>query len=722
MPPRKKADAVRTDSIDTAILGAVANMITGAGQSDDPTTGWAPALGGRELWPAELQKLSENGLGDLTVSLKPLWIWCAGLRVDLDGDLRPAPHRAAAIMARRDIGDEERADLLKGGKALLERHLLDLGARDAFRMAHKHARQMGGGGVLVRTWPQQRLDQPLDLDGRRVVALVPMSGYHLRVKEIGRNPFSSRYGLPIWYSIDHTGGSGEWWASDVHWSHVLDFYGVRRLVPELALCAWSQWPAVSSLQACWDALRGMYAAALNNEDAQRRMSVFVIKYPNFAAAMGGNKDAFIEFLQTISQKLGVRGTYNAPPGGDVDTASLSLSGMGEINDWFKQLYATYERVPYGLLWDAGGSGLSKDTLTWDAWTTTLTGEFSEAGYAAAYKRLIDYVAHDVYAAEPSILKIEPGDFRQPSDRERLELRQMGATEAAAAIAAGIAPPEAFEEARYRGTFQTDVRVQKGWREKVTPPAAPQPDPAVSADAPIDSPEDIPDDTSAEDFAAQMTALGFAACEHGKKNRCLICRIERVRQVEAGPDGQPRFAGGWRAIRTDADFSGTSYLWLPVPEIERVATVQRAVDEIVPLEGYAPGDPMPAVYHVTALYLGETSRARAREVQTRAPPAAGPVVLRPVRVGTFPAQDDGRSPVFIELESAEIAALNGRLRDALAPLPPPEHVPFVAHITLGFARVTTEIAADLASIPVPPDLGESAELRFTFDGRDTVWPL
>lgn len=174
------------------------------------------------------------------------------------------------------------------------------------------------------------------------------------------------------------------------------------------------------------------------------------------------------------------------------------------------------------------------------------------------------------------------------------------------------------------------------------------------------------------------------------------------------------------LKTDAH-EGTAYLWLPVPEQERTAAVQRAVADFVPLEGYGVGDPMPSLYHVTALYLGPTSQARYRAVQARAPLAAGPpITLIPKRVLAFPAQDDGRSPIVIEIEGAEVSALHDRLRDVLAPLPPDEHHPFVAHVTLGFAVLPPDL--DLGAIPVPDDLGESAELRLTFDGRDTVWPL
>lgn len=552
---------VRTDATDTGVASILANYLTGAGDADDVNGAWSPLLGGRELWPQELERLSETWLGDLAIATKPRWLWTAGVRLDLDGDLRPAPSRAAAIMARTDIDDARKKSLLKGGRALIEQHLIDLGARDAFRAAFEHALMLGGGGVLIRTYPQAPLSQPLDMTGRTVIGLVPLSGYHLRVKRLGRNPLSGRYQLPVAYDIDHTGEEGEWWAGDVHWSHVLDIYGPRRRVPELAWgSGWSQWPAVSVLQTAWDAIRAFIAAGTNAEDAARRLSVFVIKHPDYAAKMMRSPDDFQTLLTTITQKLSTRATYHAPPGGDVSTASLGLGGMDGITGFFQQqLPVALGGIPYALVFDAAGSGLSKDTLVWDSWTTRLTGDFSAAGLAAGYVRLYNLVAPDVYANPPALRKVEPGDFLQPSDADRMALRVQGATEAAAIIAAGIAPPEAFEEARYRGTFNTDVSVPEGWRVKAavveqpaeSAPAAEEPAPTSDAD-PVLTPEDIPDDIGAEAFAAKMTEIGAVACEHGFKNKCPKCGIERVRQVEAGPDGQPVFGVAWRAIRTDAE--------------------------------------------------------------------------------------------------------------------------------------------------------------------------
>lgn len=77
------------------------------------------------------------------------------------------------------------------------------------------------------------------------------------------------------------------------------------------------------------------------------------------------------------------------------------------------------------------------------------------------------------------------------------------------------------------------------------------------DAPPGSaaPEDdtLPPDESAATLAADMTAHKVTECEHGKKNRCRICGVEREREVIPGKDGAPHtWAVKWRAIPKPGD--------------------------------------------------------------------------------------------------------------------------------------------------------------------------
>jgi phage gp29-like protein len=68
---------------------------------------------------------------------------------------------------------------------------------------------------------------------------------------------------------------------------------------------------------------------------------------------------------------------------------------------------------------------------------------------------------------------------------------------------------------------------------------------IVADATLDT--DDARREHAEALAEKMTALGISRCEHGRSNRCPLCGVERSRDVELGPDGEPAWAVAWRAV-------------------------------------------------------------------------------------------------------------------------------------------------------------------------------
>lgn len=82
----------------------------------------------------------------------------------------------------------------------------------------------------------------------------------------------------------------------------------------------------------------------------------------------------------------------------------------------------------------------------------------------------------------------------------------------------------------------------------TPPALP-PSTPTAPDAPTkDDDSEIKVDENVVQLAAGMTEHGVDACEHGRKNRCPLCGVERVRGISGlDPNGQPIWRVEWRAI-------------------------------------------------------------------------------------------------------------------------------------------------------------------------------
>lgn len=85
-----------------------------------------------------------------------------------------------------------------------------------------------------------------------------------------------------------------------------------------------------------------------------------------------------------------------------------------------------------------------------------------------------------------------------------------------------------------------------------PPAAVDPATGLSVD-PAAEDDALPPDDSAKNLAADMTAHSVTACEHGKKNRCRLCGVERERELVPGENGADHtWKVKWRAIPKPGD--------------------------------------------------------------------------------------------------------------------------------------------------------------------------
>jgi hypothetical protein len=78
-------------------------------------------------------------------------------------------------------------------------------------------------------------------------------------------------------------------------------------------------------------------------------------------------------------------------------------------------------------------------------------------------------------------------------------------------------------------------------------------PVGDASGEVDTEDDALDEPAIDEtiarLAAKMMEHGVDRCEHGIVNRCTKCGIERVRDFEPGPDGQPVWRKLWRPIGT-----------------------------------------------------------------------------------------------------------------------------------------------------------------------------
>ena len=179
------------------------------------------------------------------------------------------------------------------------------------------------------------------------------------------------------------------------------------------------------------------------------------------------------------------------------------------------------------------------------------------------------------------------------------------------------------------------------------------------------------------------------------------------------------------LRADADWTGTAYVYLDLDEagVSAWRALQITVGAMVHLEGYEPGDLAPAAPHVTLHYLGDVkARDRAAILAATAATVGSTRLpaLRAVGVTCFPAGDDGRSPVVLELATAGVGRLAKALREELAPWTTAEQHPrYRPHLTLGFARLDEAQVEAIEALDVPRDVGAASAIACDWGGRTVL---
>jgi hypothetical protein len=130
--------------------------------------------------------------------------------------------------------------------------------------------------------------------------------------------------------------------------------------------------------------------------------------------------------------------------------------------------------------------------------------------------------------------------------EEAPAQRLAVFQGAKALGIEADPEQMREELRVREALPPLPDLDEARRAgfEITVPTSVASAPALVAGQESDESEvDEASPSAAEQLAAEMTQHGLQACEHGAKNRCRLCGVERRRGVvPAGPNGEPP---GWK---------------------------------------------------------------------------------------------------------------------------------------------------------------------------------
>ena len=473
---------VRLDALLGQMLGGMGNVITGEGGASDRINGWLPQPSGSFDEQQLVWAFAGVPWARLICDKPARWLAQAGLRIEAAEGLPAGPDGPR--------GTDDVADIDE-----------DLGLTSALGVAYKWARLFGGGGVLIdvegdtdwsRPWVPVE-GQTLRLHAYDGIALRPVIASGGDIREPGLpaiwRPFL-RYDRPRLYRLQataYTAGTSR----DIHWTRVLPLYGVE-LPPGGAYWAsngYRSWPALSVIEHCWTQIRAFGGVDAGLERIMSILAMWVMTLPNLPALASGSaaggqgtdsagRSGADAMLAAISNRLRTAGVFFGPPGWDVKTASLPLTGVADVDARTRSSLAAAAECPQFVIFgeDAGGlsDGSGSNQPSWlRAWTTTLRGWWDDQ-WAWNVRRVLTGASVCAWGQAPTKLRVTVGPFVPTTEREEAELRKVGAEELAELVDAGIlAPTEARR--RYLGGYTVDFTVE----DEAPPVAPPAPEPPAT---------------------------------------------------------------------------------------------------------------------------------------------------------------------------------------------------------------------------------------------------
>lgn len=318
-----------------------------------------------------------------------------------------------------------------------------------------------------------------------------------------------------------------------------------------------------------------------------------------SVSIGGNSDLMDSAFETV-KALGMRNAARLPPGYDLDVIQpFSGAGQvaGEIIAHVEKVQsklvlgstATTDAVSTGLGSSVGNAHLSEEDLV--IWSDAIRlaeiveDQITDAIIAVNFgEEELDHAPRFIIRTEPPISREEEGNRIQKAldiglrvgleeAQEKLGIQEVqpgqayivkvqrapgmfGVVPPAPEIVfpQGEAPPpgelapapsEAFNVPPGGGGQPPPASPPGG----ALPPGAPPP-PALPAGTATQGP-DVDEPDSVQALCDLMNEHQWSACEHGRKNVCEWCGIERDRKAEVGPDGEPVWIIVWRPLRKSA---------------------------------------------------------------------------------------------------------------------------------------------------------------------------
>jgi len=735
LSPRVDAAPVAPDlRADDSSGATVVNTLSGLGGARDSGAMARPNLQRDYLTQEELIALMRGSVYRRIVELKPRWATAKGFTLT-------------------DSTNEERP--LKAG---LKRIQVD----QVVRRADTWARALGESRVLLVTDDPAPLSEPLD--PRRVKRL------H-RLEVLDRREFS-----PVAYNSDVAAGvlgepsayrlhpyrPGVQRSDHVHASRLLRFYGDDLPPSEIGynFASSSSYGADAVGQTLWDGIRHLAQTGAGGARIAQELTVAVFKLASQGGVAGDQRAALLSRLSALNMMKSIANAIWLSPNESFERVAANPTGFADLSNHARLELALLTGYPLTLLFGIAPGGLATDGESWqEAWRADVSS-YQEERYREPIERIVEVLYHSEQGGPPDQWGVEFAPLGTLTDKERAEIRLVHTQADAIAVQDGMLTTE---EARSRYTQPGGFALELQPVTERQARTAPVVDPAIEAsaralverglqtgavaapvvEAPVvegaAAPEAEP--AAGQGSTAPPTDIALNGAQVQSANAILDKVIARTMPPELGAYQLEKFFGFDPAVagrmialaleqpapvapQLDAT-EGACWIGIPLPDAARAAwEAARAAVATATGPLVAGGD----APHTTVLYLGALAPADLAEVEAAVQDVAtryAPSTLHAEAVTVFPAGTDGTPVVLAVRRGWTLDSLHTELLARMAHLVSQrQHVPYRAHVTLGYVpTLSSEQAAAALEVVVPELEWTAARLEIWYgSARMAVVPL
>lgn len=345
------------------------------------------------------------------------------------------------------------------------------------REAWTWSRVHGGGALVLGADDGQRPEEELSIERLRALRwVVSVTASELWPDTWETDPRSARFGEPVVYRLQRTGGGGGSDTSRVHHTRVIRFEGlITTRTRRNQLSGWGE----SLLQLIYERLQEWSGAHAATMDLLQQASVGVYKMRDLMALVASDPQGLLKArLEAMDLARSVARSVLLDADGESyeRTEVGALSGLPDLLDRFSLRLSAATGIPVAILLGRSPAGLNAtgdaDTRGWDDVVDADRRTVLLPALERVVKLLLLASEGPTQGAEPEGWSIHLPPLRTSTPSEEATLRKSVADTDNVYLQAGVLTPEEVASSRFR---------PEGWSAETVVDLTAREEPSVTGD-------------------------------------------------------------------------------------------------------------------------------------------------------------------------------------------------------------------------------------------------